>query len=185
MNSRQSKFIAWINYRVRVIIQDSRMLVGTLLAFDKHMNLVLADTEEYTRIKAKKEGEVDKEKKRSLGLIILRGENIVSFSAESPPSQNSDTFETKKELEGKSIPIGRGNIVDQQKNPQMPNLMAGRGMPIPNQMMMQGIIRPPMMNPMGLIRPPMMNNINGVNNTNNINFPQPNIPNFQQPQPKN
>ena len=44
----------WINYRVRVTIQDSRCLVGTLIAFDKHMNLVLADTEEYRMIKAKK-----------------------------------------------------------------------------------------------------------------------------------
>ena len=35
-------------------IQDSRCLVGTLIAFDKHMNLVLSDTEEYRMIKAKK-----------------------------------------------------------------------------------------------------------------------------------
>ena len=88
MVGRQSKFLIWINYRVRVTIQDSRMLIGTFLAFDKHMNLVLTDTEEYTKIKAKKPGEVDREKKRSLGLVLLRGENIVSISAESPPSQN-------------------------------------------------------------------------------------------------
>jgi small nuclear ribonucleoprotein B and B' len=85
MNSKQSKFLAWINYRVRVIIQDSRQLVGTLLAFDKHMNLVLADTEEYTRFKTKKDDGKDKERKRALGLVLLRGENIISFSAESPP----------------------------------------------------------------------------------------------------
>ncbi len=91
MAGRQSKFLSWINYRVRVTIQDSRMLIGTFLAFDKHMNLVLADTEEYTKVKAvkaKKVGEMDREKKRSLGLVLLRGENIVSMSAESPPSQN-------------------------------------------------------------------------------------------------
>jgi small nuclear ribonucleoprotein B and B' len=88
MVGRQSKFLIWINYRVRVTIQDSRVLIGTFLAFDKHMNLVLSDTEEYTKIKAKKTGDVEKEKKRSLGLVLLRGENIISLSAESPPSQN-------------------------------------------------------------------------------------------------
>lgn len=88
MVGRQSKFLVWINYRVRVTIQDSRVLIGTFLAFDKHMNLVLSDTEEYTKIKAKKQGDVEREKKRSLGLVLLRGENIISMSAESPPSQN-------------------------------------------------------------------------------------------------
>lgn len=111
MNSRQSKFLQWINYRVRVIIQDSRMLVGTLLAFDKHMNLVLADTEEFTRIKSKKEGDQDKERKRALGLVLLRGENIISFSAESPPSQHEEFFNEKVKTltEGKSQAIFRGD----------------------------------------------------------------------------
>lgn len=56
MYSRQSKFLQWINYRIRVTIQDSRMLVGTFLSFDKHMNLVLSETEEFRVIKAKKLG---------------------------------------------------------------------------------------------------------------------------------
>lgn len=80
----------WINYRVRVTIQDSRMLVGTLIAFDKHMNLVLADTEEYRKLKSKKKeetkGEEPREVKRALGLVLLRGENIVTMSAEAPPN---------------------------------------------------------------------------------------------------
>lgn len=65
------------------------------------MNLVLADTEEYRVIKAKKvknveegkaddlpmkEAPKDREMKRSLGLVLLRGENIVTMSAEAPPS---------------------------------------------------------------------------------------------------
>jgi small nuclear ribonucleoprotein B and B' len=45
------------------------------------MNLVLADTEEF---RAKKK-QPTKEVKRSIGLVILRGETIVSVSVEAPP----------------------------------------------------------------------------------------------------
>ena len=44
----------FINWRMRVAISDTRSLVGTFMAFDRHMNLVLADCEEYRVIKGKK-----------------------------------------------------------------------------------------------------------------------------------
>jgi small nuclear ribonucleoprotein B and B' len=40
-----------------VTVLDSRELVGTFIAFDKHLNLVLSETEEIKTIKAKKVGE--------------------------------------------------------------------------------------------------------------------------------
>ena len=84
---------------MRVTIQDSRTLVGTLIAFDKHLNLVLTDTEEFRKLKPKRvkakdeesktngdQQPEDREIKRALGLIILRGENIITMSAEAPPN---------------------------------------------------------------------------------------------------
>jgi small nuclear ribonucleoprotein B and B' len=59
------------------------------------MNLVLADTEEFRRVKRKPKTStapgaaaaplVEAEEKRTLGLTIVRGAHIISLSVESPP----------------------------------------------------------------------------------------------------
>jgi small nuclear ribonucleoprotein B and B' len=60
------------------------------------MNLVLADTEEFRRVKRKQNKPaapgasssaqtIEQEEKRTLGLTIVRGAHIVSLSVESPP----------------------------------------------------------------------------------------------------
>lgn len=81
--------LSLINWRLKVTISDGRALTGQMLAFDRHMNLVLADCEEFRRVKPKKKaGEapaVEQEMKRTLGLVILRGETVVSLSVEGPP----------------------------------------------------------------------------------------------------
>lgn len=43
-----------INYRLRANLNDGRSLTGQMLAYDKHMNLVLADCEEFRTIRKKK-----------------------------------------------------------------------------------------------------------------------------------
>lgn len=87
--------LSLINWRIKVTINDGRALTGQMLAFDKHMNLVLAECEEFRRVRPKrKQGETEpapeQEMKRTLGLVILRGEAVVSLSVEGPPPAQDD-----------------------------------------------------------------------------------------------
>jgi small nuclear ribonucleoprotein B and B' len=92
--------LSLVLWRIRVTLNDNRQLVGQMLAFDRHMNLVLADCEEFRRVKPKKKAAGDdealpsQELKRSLGLVILRGEMIVSLSVEGPPPIVDDDKKT-------------------------------------------------------------------------------------------
>ena len=62
------------------------------MAFDRHMNMVLGDAEEYRKIKNKKGSGLTEEKleKRTLGLIVLRGDSVVSLTIEGPPPPELD-----------------------------------------------------------------------------------------------
>jgi small nuclear ribonucleoprotein B and B' len=73
---------------MRATVSDTRSIVGKLIAFDKHMNLILADAEEYRIVKAKDAQTADREEKRTLGLVLLRGECVISLSVVSRPAQN-------------------------------------------------------------------------------------------------
>merc|ERR1712167_227363 len=52
--NRQSKMLQHLNYKMRITIADSRHLIGRFMSFDRHMNIVLGDCEEYRKIPAKK-----------------------------------------------------------------------------------------------------------------------------------
>jgi len=108
-----------IDYRVRITMHDGRQLTGLLLAFDKFMNVVLADTEEFRRIKRRsttkaQSDTMEQEEKRTLGLVILRGEQVVSLSVDAPPAS---------EGVGRMAPINAGPGLSRP---------AGRGIPIAN-----------------------------------------------------
>lgn len=55
-----------LNKKVLLLLKDNRTLEGTLSGYDEYMNLVLSDVEELAQ-----------EVTRKLGVVIVRGSNIV------------------------------------------------------------------------------------------------------------
>lgn len=58
-----------VNKKVSLLLKDSRVLEGTLIGYDDYLNMVIENTEETNGDQVKR-----------LGMVILRGNNVVSIT---------------------------------------------------------------------------------------------------------
>ena len=58
-----------LNKKISLLLKDNRVLEGKLTGYDEYMNMVIEETKERTA-----------DQTRRLGVVILRGNNVVSIS---------------------------------------------------------------------------------------------------------
>jgi len=128
----KSKLSNFVNYRIRVTMDDGRSISGTFLAHDKYMNLCIADAEEFRRVPPPKaeaasasaassaaeekteeaqKPQVEREMKRTLGFVLVRGECIVTLTIEGPPPQADRTMRGVKRSHPGAPGTGIGRAV--------------------------------------------------------------------------
>ena len=143
--SRTSKMLAFINYRMRITLVDGRQIVGRFMAFDRHMNLVVADAEEHRKLPPKKGiDEDERHVRRVLGFVLIRGEEVVSLTVEGPPQSGAKKAQVAPAGPGTAAGAGRGMPPATRAAPAM----RGLGGPAPAAMMPGGG-PPPGMRPPG------------------------------------
>ncbi|PWA60874.1 LSM domain, Small ribonucleoprotein associated, SmB/SmN [Artemisia annua] len=149
--SKSSKMLQYINYRMRVTIQDGRQLVGKFMAFDRHMNLVFSDCQEFRKLPPAK-GAKKGEERKTLGLVLLRGEEVISMTVEGPPPPDESRVKAGVRL-GRAAGRGIPSAPLVQAQPGLSGPVSGVGGLAPGMMQPQ-ISRPPV--PMSYKAPPIV-----------------------------
>ncbi|KAM0023270.1 putative small ribonucleoprotein associated, SmB/SmN [Helianthus debilis subsp. tardiflorus] len=151
--SKGSKMLQFINYCMRVTIQDDRQLVGKFRAFNRHMNLVIGDCEELRKLPTAKGAKIDKEREdhRTIGLVLLRGEEVISMTIEGPPPPDENRAKAvgAAALAGPGLGRAAGQGIPTaplvQAHPGLVGPVGGIGGPTPGMMQPQ-ISHPPVTN---------------------------------------
>jgi small nuclear ribonucleoprotein B and B' len=99
------KMMSYINKELHITTDDNRELTGKLLVFDRYMNIVLSDVVE-TRVVGgqgkKTAGGASSAVERKLGLVLLRGEHVVSLRADKATAATDSV--------GSGLPRGTGIV---------------------------------------------------------------------------
>lgn len=85
MSCKSSKIAKYLNYIIDITTVEGRNFVGKFLAFDKYMNVILADTVERRTIVNKRTHE-ERKVERTLGLMLLRGDCVQGYTVVSAPT---------------------------------------------------------------------------------------------------
>ena len=109
-SGKGSKLLRYVEHRLRVTLHNGRYIVGTFLAFDKHLNLVLSEAEEFRQLRTQGALLEERTEKRSLGLVLIRGENVVSLAVEGPPPPSVTATRLTPGGPGMARGAGRGSV---------------------------------------------------------------------------
>jgi small nuclear ribonucleoprotein B and B' len=153
-SGKGSKLLRYVEHRLRVTLHDGRSIIGTFLAFDKHLNLVLSEAEEFRTWKKGGSGLLEERtEKRSLGLVLIRGENVVSLAVEGPPPPSGAAKAPVSSMGGMPM-MGRGGPMGGLPPPGMGGAPMGLGAAPVHGVGAPGMMPPPP--PPGGLPPPGM-----------------------------
>ncbi|CAI8505233.1 unnamed protein product [Hanseniaspora opuntiae] len=86
-----------INHIIKVIFLDGSIIQGELKGFDEHMNLLLTDCIEIIK--------TPQEKKKEIGFIFIRGEQILATSLVSAPLLTKEEHKLIKDKKKQELDI--------------------------------------------------------------------------------
>ncbi len=153
-NGKASKLLKYVEHRLRVGLYDGRTIIGTFLAFDKHLNLVLSDAEEFRYLKKGRAALLEERtEKRMLGLVLVRGENVVSLAVEGPPPPSA---KSAGGVAAAAMARGRGSAIPSGPHPNMGAAPMGLGAAPVHGVGAPGMMAPPPPPPGSGVPPPGM-----------------------------